>query len=288
MKRYKFPSKDKNFFINYNSSPYPITHCHEHWEFTIILKGEMRHKIGGQEHVIRENTLLVIRPDDVHSFHHCSDQELLYINLGVRESALQTMLLILSKNLYDFLLKEPFVEFELSKTTATYFANIFDKFHTSTQDDNANEILLSTIFTSILRELLTCYNKSKQTKNYSPTVTEFIKHMRKPENLILSINDIIKNMNYSHCHIIRLFKKETGITPSQYFLKIKLNYARSLLETTNLSVLDIASTVGFSSLGHFTEVFKKEYSLPPANYRRKWNNYYDSFDEINDNDSKRS
>jgi AraC-like DNA-binding protein len=44
----------------------------------------------------------------------------------------------------------------------------------------------------------------------------------------------------------------------------------------------VASTVGFSSLGHFTEVFKKQYSLPPANYRRKWNIYFDSFDEINE------
>ena len=67
------------------------------------------------------------------------------------------------------------------------------------------------------------------------------------------------------------------------FLKIKLNYARSLLETSNLSVLEIASTVGFSSLGHFTEVFKNQYSLPPANYRRKWSNFYDSFDEVNIN-----
>ena len=112
------------------------------------------------------------------------------------------------------------------------------------------------------------------------TVNKFIERMRKPENITLSIEDIIKTMNYSHCHIIRLFKKETGTTPSQYFLQIKLHYARSLLETTDLSVLDIASTVGFSSLGHFTKVFKNQFSLPPANYRKKWNNYYDAFDEI--------
>ena len=281
MKRYKFPSKDKNFFIGYNNTPYPITHCHEHWEFTIILKGNLKHKIDGQERIIGENTLLVIRPDDAHSLHRANTQETIHINFGVRESVVDTVISTLSKTLYDFLTKEPFVEFELSKSTATYFANMFNKFHT-THGDHASDDILATIFTSLVRELLMCYNKSKQTHNYSPTVNEFIGHMRKTENLTLSINDIIKNMNYSHCHIIRLFKKETGTTPSQYFLKIKLNYARSLLETTNLSVLDIASMVGFSSLGHFTEVFKNQYSLPPANYRRKWNNYYDSFDEISD------
>ena len=161
---------------------------------------------------------------------------------------------------------------------------MFNKLHTTINDEHASSDLLSTMFISVVRELLTFNNKAKQTKNYSPTVNEFIEYMRKPENLTLSITDIIKDMNYSHCHIIRLFKKETGTTPSQYFLKIKLNYARNLLETTNLSVLDIASTVGFSSLGHFTEVFKKQYALPPANYRRKWNIYFDSFEEVGTND----
>ena len=159
---------------------------------------------------------------------------------------------------------------------------MFNKLQTSINDENASNDLLSIVFISILREILSFNSKSKETKNYSPTVNEFIEYMRKPENLTLSVTDIIKNMNYSHCHIIRLFKKETGTTPSQYFLKIKLNYARNLLETTNLSVLDVASTVGFSSLGHFTEVFKKQYSLPPSNYRIKCNIYFDSFYEINE------
>ena len=283
MKRYKFPSKDKNFFINYNYGPYPETHCHEHWEFTIITKGSILHKIGSFERIINENTLLVIRPDDVHSLNKTSsNQEIAYINIGVRDEVLKNILATLSDGLYEFLLRGSYIEYEISRSTTTYFTNMFNKFHTTIHDKHASDDFLSTIFISVIRELLLCNNKSKQTHNYSPTVNEFIEHMRKTENLTLSINDIIKNMNYSHCHIIRLFKKETGTTPSQYFLKIKLNYARSLLETTNLSVLDIASTVGFSSLGHFTEVFKNQYSLPPANYRRKWSNYYDSFDELND------
>ncbi len=282
MKRYKFPTEDKNFFINYNTGPYNERHCHNYWEFSIITSGKVLHKINDLERLVDENTLLVIRPDDAHTLHRATDKEIALINIGVKESALKNILHLLSDGLYESLLKGDYHEFEISKSTTVYFMNMFNKLHASIHDQHASDDFLSAIFISVIRELLLCNNKSKQTHNYSPTVSTFIEHMRKAENLTLTINDIIKNMNYSHCHIIRLFKKETGITPSQYFLKIKLNYARNLLETTNLSVLDVASTVGFSSLGHFTEVFKKQYSLPPANYRRKWNIYYDSFDEMDD------
>ena len=281
MKRYKFPSSSKNFFINYNQGPYPEKHCHEYWEFTIVTKGRILHKIGNLERIIPTNTLLVLRPDDAHSFHAATEESFAYITFGVQNKALETMFSILPGNLYEFLLKGTFIEFEISKATAAYFNNSFNKFHTSLHDENKSDEILSVLFLGIVRELLLCINTSKQKENYSTTVNNFIEYMRKPENLTLSITDIIKNMNYSHCHLIRLFKKETGTTPSQYFLKIKLNYARSLLETTNLSALDIAYAVGFSSLGHFTEVFKNEYSLPPVKYRKKWNNFYSSFDEVN-------
>ena len=281
MKRYKFPSTNKNFFIHYTSGPYLERHCHNYWEFNIITRGKVLHKIGNLERVVDENTLLVIRPDDAHSLNNATNHEIAYINIGVREEVLKNILSALSPNLYESLLDGPYVELKISKSSTIYFINMFNRLHTSISDEYTSNNLLSTIFISVIRELLAFNNKTPQTQNYSPTVNEFIEYMRKTENLTLSIADIIKDMNYSHCHIIRLFKKETGTTPSQYFLKIKLNYARNLLETTNLSVVDIAATVGFSSLGHFTEVFKKQYSLPPANYRRKWNIYFDSFDELN-------
>ena len=283
MKRYKFPSGERNFFINLNHGPYPETHCHDYWEFTFIIKGRFLHKIGGVERTITENTLLVIRPDDIHSFNNVNDSDLDYVNFGVKDDVLKTILSTIANSTYEFLLQAPFVEFPISESTTTYFFNMFNKIQSTIHSQNASEEFLSIIFVSVIRELLLCVSNLKQKQNYSPVINDFIERMRKPENLTLSIEDIIKNMNYSHCHIIRLFKKETGYTPSQYFLKIKLNYARSLLESTTLSVLDIASTVGFSSLGHFTEVFKKQYSLPPASYRRRWTNYYDSFDDVNNN-----
>ena len=270
MKRYKFPLPDRNFFIHYNYTPYLETHCHNYWEFTIVTKGELLHKINKTDRIVPECTLLVIRPNDAHSLNQVEGHELAYLTLGVKESTLKTMLSLLGNDLYDFFAKKDYCEFELSKSTTIYFSNTFNNIQSDFHNQSTDQEVISTIFISIIRELLLCINHTKHKQNYSEAVNKFLELMRRPEHFPLSIEEIIQMMNYSHCHIIRLFKKETGMTPSQYFLKIKLSYAKSLLETTNLSVAHIASLVGFSSLGHFTKVFKEHHSLPPANYRKKW------------------
>lgn len=279
MIRHKFPNEAKNFFIHLRDCPFSESHCHDFWEFTIIAKGKMLHKIGNCERVVEQDTLLVLRPDDNHSQARYEDEPIEYINFGVRDDVLKTTLSVLSDNLYDFLLLEPYIEYPLSKTSVIYFNNMFNKFHTTIQDKQTDDLILPAIFVSIIRELLQCVNPSKQKAHYSPTINEFIEAMRKPENLVLSIDEIIKNINYSHCHLLRLFKQETGTTPSKYFLKNKLNYARVLLETSTLSITNIASLVGFSSVGHFTKVFKEEFAVPPATYRKNWQIYYNSLDE---------
>lgn len=281
MKQYKFPTGRGYFFVNQNSQPYPETHCHDYWEFTIITKGSVLHKINNLSRRVEENTLLVIRPNDVHSIFKADDGEISHVNLGVKDEALKQILPFLAEGLYESLLGGEYLEYKLSKPTTIYFANMFNQFQTMGQYKEVGGQYQSIIFLSIIRELLLCVEGIRHGATYSPVINEFMTRLRKPENFGLSIEDIVKDMNYTHCHIIRLFKKETGMTPSQFSLKCKLNHARILLESTNMSIVEIASAVGFSSLGHFTEVFKNQYSLPPANYRRKWNNYYDSFEEVN-------
>jgi AraC-like DNA-binding protein len=59
------------------------------------------------------------------------------------------------------------------------------------------------------------------------------------------------------------FKKITGKTPKDYLLEKKMTYAKKLLLTTSMSILEIALAVGFDSTSHFIKVFKNKYNLTP-------------------------
>ena len=69
-------------------------------------------------------------------------------------------------------------------------------------------------------------------------------------------------------HLIRLFKEKTGKTPSRYIAEKKMEYARRLIETTELSVREISEEVGISDAAYFSRLFKSCYDMSPTYCRR--------------------
>ena len=69
-------------------------------------------------------------------------------------------------------------------------------------------------------------------------------------------------------HFSRLFKKVTGFSPIDYFLRLKIRKACSLLATTELLVKQIAFQLSFHEHSHFTRLFKKVIGLAPEQYRK--------------------
>jgi AraC-like DNA-binding protein len=70
-------------------------------------------------------------------------------------------------------------------------------------------------------------------------------------------------------HINRLFKQAMGITLNEYFIRVKIKTAAYLLTNSNLTTLDIASKIGYSSLSYFNKAFKAIYGCSPREYTRK-------------------
>ena len=65
----------------------------------------------------------------------------------------------------------------------------------------------------------------------------------------------------------RRFKSATGKTPLQYLQEIRIDMAKDLLQTSNLSVSEVAYKVGYQDMGHFSSLFKKLLSTTPSEYR---------------------
>jgi AraC family transcriptional regulator len=71
----------------------------------------------------------------------------------------------------------------------------------------------------------------------------------------------------SEYHFSRLFKRATGLSPSHYFIRLRIARARQLLLETERSVIDIGLEVGYSSPSHFSQVFRREVGVTPSAYR---------------------
>ena len=73
----------------------------------------------------------------------------------------------------------------------------------------------------------------------------------------------------SEFHFNRLFKRATGVPPSQYQIRLRLDTARRLLRETDRSVITIANDVGYTNPSHFARLFRKDTGLSPSDYRRQ-------------------
>lgn len=83
----------------------------------------------------------------------------------------------------------------------------------------------------------------------------------------LSLGTLAQGVNLSSTQLNYLFKSKFGVTATQYLKSSRLEKARELLETTHLSVKEVAAKVGLNDASHFVRDFKKAYGITPAQYR---------------------
>jgi transcriptional regulator GlxA family with amidase domain len=76
-------------------------------------------------------------------------------------------------------------------------------------------------------------------------------------------------VNLSPSRFRHVFKEETGVSVTHYLRGLRLERAEFLLRTTFLSIKEVMSESGLTSMSHFVQYFKKKYGRTPSGYRRQ-------------------
>ncbi|WP_146953607.1 helix-turn-helix domain-containing protein [Alkalibaculum bacchi] len=82
------------------------------------------------------------------------------------------------------------------------------------------------------------------------------------------IDKIAKAACLSPSHLMRLFKKHTGMTPYSYYQEIKVARLKKALRNKNLSVTEAFLSCGFEYPGNFARFFKEKVGMTPSQYRK--------------------
>jgi len=83
-----------------------------------------------------------------------------------------------------------------------------------------------------------------------------------------ALSGLAGHLRLTEAHLVRLFKTNFQTTPSGFLIRLRMEKAAGLLETTSLSVKEIGSAVGYNSGLTFAREFKKHYGLLPMQFRR--------------------
>ena len=140
------------------------------------------------------------------------------------------------------------------------YIEIIDTFTTSEEiRENSKRVAMD-----YCKRMQSCLKSSAMSRN----VVSAVDYIRTHISGKLTVEDVAEAMNLNPSYLSKLFKKEMGITISQYIRDQKISIACNMLRHLDDSSLTISNYLGFSSQSHFIQVFKKCIGVPPEEYRK--------------------
>ena len=82
-----------------------------------------------------------------------------------------------------------------------------------------------------------------------------------------SIEKVAEAVHCSRAKLFEIFKDATGMTPNDYWLRLRIDRAQQMLTSSNKSITEIAMDCGFSTSQYFSSVFRKYSGVSPTHYR---------------------
>ena len=172
--------------------------------------------------------------------------------------------------------EDPTMQYFFDRHNANNETGIF-RFHNLYEINEVAERLQSSScgssFTQLLELFLHIFHSCIETesKPQSPVTSlyfEFsVNYIKTNLHLPISVDELCNAIGITQPYLYRIFKQRVGCSPKQFILNSKLKEAKRLLLQTELSVSQIANSVGFQNVLDFSKFFSKQANISPTMYR---------------------
>ena len=111
------------------------------------------------------------------------------------------------------------------------------------------------------------HEKKRQKPQYSACVAKAVRYIRKNYATIQSVGEVAQQVGLNSDYFCHLFKRDTGVTFSQYLNHTRMNEAIWLLNNSTLKSYEIAERIGYANQGYFSKLFKQKFKMTPYEFR---------------------
>lgn len=246
-----------------------IHHPHMRSEYLIhyIQKGSGQYNCEGQIHELKQGDLFLITPDTLVSYSTDSTDPFVFSWFafsGSRAGETMTRLgfsdTVLVRKLHSrYAITEP-VEMLVSLINSPV---PFDDFS-----------ILELLY-RILALLTASYRLSSPyttdgnavIQDHIDRAKSYIKFNYMNDITVKSVSDYV---GLERSYFSKIFHRYTGRTTQKYILEVRIHHSRQLLETTNFSIVQIASYIGIGDAYYFSRAFRQIVGSPPSQYRKQF------------------
>lgn len=228
------------------------THCfplHSHESFCVgvIKKGEPLFNINSTEKVLKENMVFIVPSNTGICIK--ADSEYDYITICFKNDLKRIVENIKFNNYY--------IETNLGEEI-TYLCDIFKR-------NNDEEEFLN----SILKLLSKVIEKDDllEREKINENVILISEYIKKHADEKFDLNRLANIFYLSKYHLIRMFKKEMGVTPNQYYIQAKMRIVKAEIFKIQ-SETDLAVNLNLSDQSHLCKLFKKQMGISIQDYKK--------------------
>ena len=140
------------------------------------------------------------------------------------------------------------------------------KWNVSTDNIRSEKMLLA-VTEELIRETLEYAAEEKRSNDIKP-IREIKKYIEENYMEEISLGQLAELVDMNASYLSSVFKKETGMTYSEYLILCRVKQASRLLVETNLSIGEIAHQSGYQDARYFSKQFSKQVGLKPSEYRK--------------------
>ncbi len=142
------------------------------------------------------------------------------------------------------------------------------KMHHNAKCPSSSEIETLGCFYIFMSKLIETKDQGITTSNYSDLYLENAKDYIMQNYLNpLSVQTLADFIGIERSYLYRIFKINLGMSPLQYINSFRITKACELIKSTNLSIEEVAKSVGYDNISHFYKNFKKYTNITPNQYK---------------------
>lgn len=264
---------DKNVlgFVNW--------HWHEEIQFSLVTKGEVEFLVNQDTYTLKAGQGIFINSGCLHMSKPVTEPDSMYICINADPKLLTFFpgSAIEQKYVNPFLKSHTFsmvmleCEADWQNKILNKIKHIYDLY---CQKSYGYELDICMELAAIWRMLITKQNKTISEENISEYIVQqriktIMTYIHEHYREKITLQEISAVINISKGECCRFFKRIVKCTVFEYILNYRIKKSIELLQTTDMTVSQIADFAGFGSTSYYIESFKKQISCTPKEYRKR-------------------
>ncbi len=248
-------------------------HCHDFISMVYVLSGSCSYRIGDAHYQVKKGDMLVFNTGVNHGKAVKPGEEILELHVGFDNIQVEG----LTKN--NLIGPETCPVINLQEHEQEFLKCCSDIYLEQENDLPGSELMLKiqvmrliVLFLKTTRSEL-CSSKSPlvsfDSNDKSIIVSTLIAFLDENYMRPVSLDTISKSIYLSPTYISKVFKEETGETPINYLIKLRLSKAREMLQDGRHSIKSVARSVGYEDAYYFSKLYKKYNRMSPSSIRKQ-------------------